>query len=162
MYRLNRLSDLNPAHSPTTFRSLSQATPPALSRLMEHARQLHHTTLAIRKFLPTPLDEHCQPGNIHHYTLILYTSSPAWATRLRYFVPDLIKFLRTRPPTAHIRHIRIIVQPRSPVQAKLDTKRPRLLSQENARLLRHAATTARSPRLSAALHRLSRHVLKRQ
>ncbi len=143
--------------SPTTFRSLSQASPPALSRLMQRARQLHNIALTIKEFLPKSLAEHCQPGNIDNDTLFVHVNSPAWATKLRYFTPELIKYLQNHPQTKGIRHICITVRPAISKPAAVDIKPKRLLSQENAALLRHAATTADSPRLSAALRRLAQH-----
>ncbi len=143
--------------SPTTFRSLSQATPPTLSRLMRRARQLHCIALTIKEFLPESLAEQCQPGNIDNDTLFVYVNSPAWATRLRYLAPDLIKYLQTHPQTKGVRHICTIIQPVVSKPAPANLKSRHLLSQKNAALLRHAATTAGSPRLSAALRRLAQH-----
>jgi len=143
--------------SSTTFRSLSQTTPPALSRLMQRAQQLHHTALTIKGLLPENLARQCQPGNIvGNDTLFIYVNSPVWATRLRYFSPELIKRLQNHPGTKNICHIRIAVNPVTIIQTP-DNKSHRYLSQENATLLHHAADTAASPRLSAALQRLAKH-----
>ncbi len=146
-------------HSQTTFRRIPQTTPPSLSRLVQRAKLLRSIALAIREFLPGSLANHCQPGNISDYTLSIYVNSPAWATRLRFFSPELIKFLQTRFRAVDIRHIRIAVKPGSVEQSALDSELHYSISQENAQVLLQAAATAHSPRLSAALRRLAKHAL---
>jgi len=129
---------------------------------MQRARQLNCVASAIKEFLPEAIASHCQPGNISNDTLFVYASSPAWATRLRYFAPELVKYLKSRPRIKGIRHICVIVQPKLAESTPPNVKPRRRLSQKSAALLRHAAAAADSPRLSAALQRLARHTDPKQ
>ncbi len=152
---------MNRASSSTTFRSLSEATPPTISRLIQHARRLQRVASTIKELLPPALAAHCQPGNIANDTLTIYLDSSAWATKIRYFSPQLLAHLGKSPQTSQVKQIRIVVHPllfqRPPV---IPTSYRRTLSPASAALLREAAIATESPRLSAALHRLARHAEK--
>jgi len=151
-----------PMSQPSTFRSLSQSTPPALLRLIQRAQQLQQTTRTVRNQLPDALATHCHPGNVDNDTLFIHVNSPAWATRLRYFSPELLKRLKKQPATRNIRHIRIGIEPAPPPRRR-STERPRhRLSPESAALLLQSASTASTPRLRNALERLAHHADSRQ
>ncbi|MFW0078883.1 MAG: DciA family protein [Coxiella endosymbiont of Haemaphysalis qinghaiensis] len=57
--------------------------------------QKSHKILAVEKFLnqimPPEIPPHCQIMNLTQRTLILQLESSAWATRVRYLVPHLLK-----------------------------------------------------------------------
>lgn len=149
-------------NSPTTFRSLRQATPPTISRLIRRARQLRQIASTVEKLLPPALADHCQPGNVENDTLTVYLDSSIWATKMRYFSPQLLAHLQGIPQTRHIRQIRTVVRPPLFQQPSAVTSpsRHRTLSSKSAALLCEAAAATESPRLSAALRRLARHVKK--
>ena len=137
------------------FRSLAQASPPELKKLLQRARLLQLVAQRVKELLPAPLAKHCQPGNVVNDTLFMYVSSPVWATKLRYLAPALVKKLQEQSVTRQITQIRIVVRPDVAVQGKERAATPLRLSRANAELLRQAAETASTAKLSAALRRLA-------
>lgn len=87
--------------------------------------------------------------------LTLATRSNAWATRLRYQAPQLVRCLQQLPAFRSIARIDIRVIP--PTVEPNPPSDPAHLSKESAEIIRNAADTLASPALGAALRRLARH-----
>jgi hypothetical protein len=110
----------------------------------------------VKGLLPAPLNEHCQSLVLKHNHLILYTDSPAWASKLRYFSRELIARLRNKHIDINKVSIKIMVDNRE-VKARRKVREARLLSSENANLLSRVADHTTDPELREALRRLSSH-----
>jgi len=65
----------------------------------------------LKRFLDPALAAHCKVANIQKSCLILETTSPAWATRLRYQIPDLLNQLRKDGGLHHLGSIRYYIKP---------------------------------------------------
>jgi len=107
----------------------------------------------VRRQLPPPLDLHCLHATFDAEVLILTTDSPVWASRLRFFAPELIGNLY-----AHSRHIascRIRIQP--PTAASNRGTAPKYkLSPSTKQHLLDAAAGIDDDELAAALFRLAK------
>ncbi|RRQ22517.1 DUF721 domain-containing protein [Thiohalobacter thiocyanaticus] len=105
--------------------------------------------------LPAPLQAHCRLGQIRNNTLILIVDSAAWATRLRFLTPQLIKqFAGDDSVTVDKLEVRIRPQnqPAAPPPA---ARSPARLSPENAALITSLARSIGDKKLSQALQRLA-------
>jgi hypothetical protein len=61
-----------------------------LSNLSAHHNILQKLNNRLQEYLPTPLNQHCKVANFREKTLVIYTESSLWATRLRYITPTLL------------------------------------------------------------------------
>jgi len=135
-------------------------TPPKVSTLMgRHLRSLlevldqQQTLLEkIRQLLPRPLGDHLISAQMHQRKLVLHVDTPAWASRLRYQTPSLLKSLTGFPSGPN--SIQVRIQPH-PVQNQENRSHCISLSAEAARQLRNTAEGLHDPALSAALQRLA-------
>lgn len=105
--------------------------------------------------LPTPLQGHCRLGQIRDNKLILIVDSAAWATRLRFLTPQLIKqFAADDSVTVDTLEVRI--QPQNqPAASPPPARSPARLSPENAALITSLARSISDEKLSHALQRLA-------
>lgn len=108
---------------------------------------------AVRGALPPPVDAHCLNAALHQGSLTLVTDSPLWASRIRFFAPDLLRVLAAGGERAQ--EVRVRVQPRSGTPEPRAADRPRLAAATVEHLLQAAAGTD-DPALANALRRLAR------
>lgn len=124
------------------------------SSLTAQVRQLAVIERQVRACLPADLAEHCQVAGIGDGCLRLATDSPAWAARLRFQGPRLLKQLThqglTALRTVQVRIIPLAAKPAPP------SRKPHLAN-ENAQLLEQTAKAIDDPGLAQALRRLARH-----
>ncbi len=107
----------------------------------------------VRRALPPPLDEHCLLAVLDAGVLTLTSDSPVWSSRLRFFVPELLRsFARKRGP---ITSCRVRVQPLAVAPRPNHARRLRL-STETQRHLMDAAAGIEDAELAAALRRLAK------
>lgn len=139
-----------PQHSPATcFQLLNKAAVPLLERARKLTR-LEHTVL---RLLPENLAGHCRVLNLKNETLVLSVNSSAWAARLRFAAPELIKQLQHHFPGS-VRSVQVRIQP--PSAEDPPKKRPELkISLKNGELLAHTARDIDHPGLQEALYRLA-------
>ncbi len=104
--------------------------------------------------LPQDLAANCHVAGVRDGCLRLIADSAAWAARLRFQEPLLLKALNQRG-THEVRRIHVRVSPRE--QAHSLPKRKLKLSAENVQLLVQTARALEDPRLAQALLRLARH-----
>ncbi|MCC6207745.1 MAG: DUF721 domain-containing protein [Gammaproteobacteria bacterium] len=107
--------------------------------------------------LPPSFQQHCRVAGITQQTLILHADSPAWATKLRYYCPQLPADLCQLPDFRQLTDIRIKVIPPEFLQTSRQTSPPvrRSLPPSAARLLRDVAATTSNAPLRDALLRLA-------
>jgi hypothetical protein len=124
------------------------------SSLAAQVRQLTVIERQVRACLPADLAEHCQVAGIGDDCLRLATDSPAWAARLRFQGPQLLKQLThqglTTLRTVQVRIIPLVAKP-TPTSHKPH------MGTETARLLEQTAKAIEDPGLAQALRRLARH-----
>ena len=122
--------------------------------LVTRAKVLMELEALLHELLPEPLKEHCRVLAIRDETLILATSSPVWAARLRFHAPLLVKQLSAHQ-TVKLRTVRVRVRPPEkniPPPRRQAALRP---GKAGAATLQQAAQTISDPGLKSALLRLA-------
>jgi len=86
--------------------------------------------------------------------MLVHIDSTAWATRLRYQSPQLLRCLHRHPSLAQLRRIEIRVTPLA--QPASSSPQPATLSAANAAIIDSTADSLSDPNLRTALKRLAR------
>jgi hypothetical protein len=94
--------------TPTRVGVLAQKND-VLRRLTEQASQLGRLNERLKTLLPPALAPHAEVAVVRDDTLVILASSAAWAARLRYSVPDLLRALAGDGAFPGIRNVRIRV-----------------------------------------------------
>jgi hypothetical protein len=123
--------------------------------ILERARRLQHLEKAVLQLLPENLSAHCKVLNLKSEILVLATSSPAWAARLRFAAPNLLKQLECQLAlTTTIRTIQVKIDPETVEIQSLKKQQPKL-SLASGTLLAQTANSVNHPALQEALYRLA-------
>ncbi|GMQ87224.1 MAG: hypothetical protein BMS9Abin08_0423 [Gammaproteobacteria bacterium] len=130
-------------------RILAAATLP----ILEHARNLQRLEQPVLQLLPENLSAHCKVQNLKSEILVLATTSPAWAARLRFAIPDLIKQLEYQL-ALKIRTVQVKIEPEAIEIQPLKRQQPKL-SLASGTLLAQTANSVNHPALQEALYRLA-------
>ncbi len=112
----------------------------------------------VKSYLSPPLDTQIQAAVLKDQTLSLFVNSPAWASRLRYLAPQLIRQLKQSGMIVNAVRARII--PASGSAAKGRQLHRPVLSEESAESLRRTAESLEAGALRESMLRLSRHSKK--
>jgi hypothetical protein len=130
----------------------SNTTPAKLGKKLADYRALCEM---VRSTLSAPMDQQLKAAVLQSGVLSLFVSTPVWASRLRYTVPQLLEQLQQRGLGVDRIRIRILLEAsKKPSSLKHKTLS---LSKHNGEILRHTAASIRDPDLSQALVKLSRH-----
>ena len=123
------------------------------TRLLQRARENQHNTERVQRLLPTDLARHLSAALFKEDRLVLLTTSPVWASRLRFAEPGL------RASLNHVGEIRVKVLPMSGTARPPMHDRPgvRTLSARSAEQIRTIAAAVSDPQLSQALLHLATH-----
>lgn len=126
-----------------------------LVQLYSHTRELSALEKKLCSYLPASLRDHVRVANYDEKSLSLCTDNAAWATRLRFKIPDILNIARNKCMLDSIQTVRISV---APTEKETSNRRqaPRLTS-ETAQLLRSTAESLSDPDLRQALLQLSQH-----
>ncbi|MES2998438.1 MAG: DUF721 domain-containing protein [Pseudomonadota bacterium] len=104
--------------------------------------------------ISSDLGEHSRVANFRDCCLVIEIDNAAWATRLRYLIPDLIKKLPKHPALQSLKHIEWYIQPHfHPSVAKKHL--PPVLTEASTQLLQTAAENIKVKSLQTALVKLS-------
>jgi hypothetical protein len=125
-----------------------------LNRLITRAHEQRTLLARVRNELPPPLDRHCLAALERDGRLLLYTDSPAWSSRLRFHARALSRQLQAQG----LEFNRITVRVMAPGESKQRgpaRNRAKLLSRENAAMIRSVAQSIDDPGLQSALQRLA-------
>ena len=126
--------------------------------IVSHANTLSGLQRWLESQLPDPMQEQCQVVNFRDDTLILAASSPVWATRLRYLLPQL-NALISQKTSGKLLKIKIKVRPSSELPG-IASRPEATISAATGQLLDQMATAIDHPGLSAALTRIAAHSRK--
>jgi len=124
-----------------------------MQRLLSQAKHIDQWNKRIQRILPGPIAAHCQVTNVTEDKLVIQVNSPAWASKLRLFIPKLEKTiivnglqsveLKVAIPAPAYNAIKEIPTPRSP------------LSSEASNTIIQTAETINDKNLREALLRLA-------
>lgn len=81
-----------------------------LEELIAKAKELQQLNQIFCSALETSLSKHCHLSKIKGSELVVTVDSSAWATRLRYAIPEIIKNIRTQPEFKDIEKIKYTVK----------------------------------------------------
>lgn len=100
------------------MRPIKQCINKQLADLCQRSIQLEELSHKITQFLPPELANECQVGGFVKGCLILTTTNSAWASQLRYAIPELRDKLRIEAKMYQLSSIKITVrEPIKPVAA---------------------------------------------
>ncbi len=128
---------------------------PDISRLILHSYSLLRFQSIMRSKLNSPESEHIYLASVSEDTAILYTDSPAWASKLRFKTQQLIDIFSNIPDFPKIKTIRIKVSPTLYIEQEENT--PINLTPKTSKFLEEIADNMNDPELKSALLRLSKH-----
>ncbi len=136
---------------------LSSAT---LAPLLTRVQLLARLTRTLHSHLPTSLAQHCQVANLKDGVLVIGVDSPAWAARLRYQLPQLLRHIQADDIVPDLTELRMRIQPAAEIKVGR-SRLPVAMSTDTGVLLSQVAEGITDPDLRAALKRLSRRGLGR-
>ena len=140
--------------SPRSVGHILSSKSSGLERLLERVNNLAEVNRALHSYLAAPLNAHCQLQNIKGQWAVVHVDSSAWATRLRYQIPQLLKFLQSLPGLGQLKEIQIQIRPPRH-QAPKPKARSAQFSAASAAAVHALAESTSDPKLSAALRRLA-------
>ena len=126
--------------------------------ILQQAKKLRAITATLSQHLPEYAHAHCQAGYLDEKCLVILADSPAWATRLRYLMPQVKKQLIQSGLLNEQQVIRVKVIHEATGKRMSTLPPPLLLSRNNAALLKDTAASMADDELKNALLKLSRHV----
>lgn len=103
------------------------------------------------------LAEHTRVANFRDGYLIVECDSAAWATRLRYTLPDITQKLLKHSDLRDLTHIEWNIQPQFHAPNTQLSQLPPVLSNASAALLKNAADNIQVKTLQEALLRIAQH-----
>ena len=126
-----------------------------MSRLCDHIEQLGKLQIKLHDYFEPPLNEHVIIADYRQKTLVFHADSAAWATKLRYRTPEILKLFKDDLPG--IRTIRI---KNPPVEAREQTtRRAAGASSDTVDGIRQVAGRITDPSLRSALLRIADKLL---
>lgn len=140
-----------------TVENILQQDPQSiLGFLQKKVYELKNLNQRWRAEVPSPLSAYSRVANFRDQCLIIEIDSAAWATRLRYLLPDISKKLKHYPELHTLKHIEWYIQP--PSHTSIAKEKPSLsLTASNARLLYVTAKHTTIKALQEALLRVAQH-----
>ena len=126
-----------------------------LRQLLRQAAVHQKLDLQVKCLLEEPLNGHIQLAVIREGSLILVADSPAWAAKLRYQVPQLLRQITGNPVFPDIRTIRVKVATSAASRQPVKVAQMRPLTKIAARELNRQAGFLEDPALRDALSRLA-------
>ena len=136
-----------------TAASCSHILKQAALPILERARKLARFEQAVLRLLPADLGAHCRVLNLKNEILVLATTTPAWAVRLRFAAPELLKQLKCQHHM-EIRRVELKIHPEANENQPVK-RNPMQLSLSSAELLAKTAQSIKHPELQEALYRLA-------
>ncbi len=124
------------------------------ARLIERIQYLKSLNGQLHICLDPETSSHTQVADLNAERLLVHVDSSAWATRLRYQLPQLLRCLNQHPSLAQLRRIDIRVAPLA--QPVPSPPQPATLSDANAAIIDSTADSLSDPSLRTALKRLAR------
>lgn len=124
-----------------------------LSELCQRSMQLEELSLKVAQLLPVELAHTCYVGSFNKGCLVLTASDAAWASQLRYAIPELRDRLRSEAGMYQLLSIKIIIG--NPVKQEskppLDTK-PALSDKAKASIISESEHCLYQPLKKALLN----------
>jgi hypothetical protein len=147
----------NPAPEKTPMNILQHDPESVLAFIQSKVLQLTKLNQIWQAEISADLAEHTRVANFRDSYLIVECDSAAWATRLRYTLPDITQKLLKHPDLRDLTHIEWNIQPLFHAPHSQLSTVPLALSSTSAQLLKNAADHIKVKPLQEALLRISRN-----
>jgi hypothetical protein len=128
-----------------------------LAFIQKKVAQLKKLNQIWQEEIAEDLAAHSRIANFRDGHLIIECDSAAWATRLRYMLPEIRQKLRQYPDLQDLSHIEWSIQPHFHSTTSQSSRQPPLLSPSSAQLLKNTATSIKGKPLKEALQRISKN-----
>ncbi len=133
-----------------------------LNNLYTHAKGIYALNEKLQKHLGPSLSGHCTVANYSDETLIVNAETSAWASKLRYCIPDILNYAKHECGLTTLKSVRIKVSPihNKTVQSNLSSTRSvkkASLSKKSADFIKNVATSIKDPALRKSILRISKH-----
>ena len=103
------------------MRRINRCLNTRLIQICQRTVQLEELTSKLNNYLPASLREHCHVGSFNKGCLIIVASNPAWASQLRYSLPELRDKLRIEAGVYQLSSIKVTI---ASVEATHSIKHP--------------------------------------
>jgi hypothetical protein len=127
-----------------------------LRQLLENAEVFQTLLLVAQDRLPKELSEILLGVSFKEQNLILVIEHEAWATKLRFYEPDLLGTFQDHFPHLELKKVKIKVLPRHLEKERQPFKREGI-DDQNADALLETSTQVNSDGLKRVLEKLSQH-----
>lgn len=129
----------------------------SLTGLIHKTQQLQQLNHAWKSCIDPTLAEHTQVANLRNGCLIIEVESSAWATRLRFAIPEIQKRLQTSSELRNLKNIEWYIQPAENTTRPIKQHAPLQLSENNAQLIEDTAAHITNKKLRDVLQQLAKH-----
>jgi len=143
-----------------------------LNKLYQHAKDICALNEKLHKHLAPSLRSHCNVANYSDETLTVNADTSAWASKLRYCIPDILEFAKLECGLTNLKTVRVRVSPihHKANQSKTDqsktdqskfsgtnpTRKARL-SKKSADFIKNVAESINDPVLRKSILKISTH-----
>jgi hypothetical protein len=135
------------------MRSISRCLNKQLTEICQRSVQLEELSSKLIQFLPEELAKECQVGSFNKGCLILTTSNAAWASQLRYAIPELRDNLRKEAGMYQLSSIKIAVtEPVIHYEKPVQQKKHQLSEKTKAIIISESQQCSYEPLQKALLH----------
>lgn len=135
------------------MRSISRCLNKQLTDICQRSVQLEDLSNKLAQFLPQDLAQACLVGSFNKGTLILTTTNAAWASQLRFAVPELRDKLRKEAGMYQLTSIKVaVVEPIIQYEKPAPQKKYVLSEQAKATIISESQNCSYEPLQKALLH----------
>ena len=127
-----------------------------LANLYRHSLEILKIQETIRLALGPPLAQHLHVANVSPDTIIIFTDSQAWATKLRFQTQDIINIVKKTTGYTRLESVRIKLSPL--LRTTTTPGSPLSISASTPRLLKKVAKNINDTAIQEALIKLSRNL----
>ena len=138
-----------------------------LNKLYHHAKDICALNEKLHKHLAPSLRSHCNVANYSDETLTVNADTSAWASKLRYCIPDILKFAKLQCGLTNLKTVRVRVslfhhktnQSKTGQSKFSDTNSTRKahLSKKSADFIKNIAESINDPALRKSILKISNH-----
>ncbi|MBB72714.1 MAG: hypothetical protein CMF50_09990 [Legionellales bacterium] len=128
---------------------------PLARNLVERVYQLSSLDEFLKQFLDEEVHPYIRVANYRDGEMVLAVTSPAFATMLRYQIPDLLAKLRRQPGLAALRQISYFIQPEEAPLPGPKVHRAANASPETAAHIKIAAQQLKKGRIRTILEKIA-------
>ena len=138
-----------------------------LNKLYHHAKDVCALNEELHKYLTPSLSSHCNVANYSDETLTINADTSAWASKLRYCIPDILKFAKLECGLINLKTVRVKVSPihHEANQSKTgqdkfsgtNLTRKARLSKKSAEFIKNIAKSINDPELRKSIIKIGNH-----